>query len=254
MLKGTVGHQSWCQEQFLSQGRWDTKSFPQSLSCCTVGFASLLGPLKHLSPNQSSVCGGGQELTSSLQSRIGLGWNSWVTTGTPGETEQPVKHKRSNQQSPGGHQWVLHKLQLQTQTLPAFPIPHAPVLGQEQRPQSRIRSAAASANSSIQIPNGEHPGLQALPWAAPRGKSIAKPCAEPAPNLAGMVWEQPQPPHQRGPAGTQDSSWHRPGRLHTVCCLGNDTALEQCKPQPWRIRTGEQEVQVELWAQKVTWD
>lgn len=58
MVKVTVGHQSWCQEQFLSQDRWETKSFPQSLSYHSVGYASLSGPLKHLSPNQSSVCGG----------------------------------------------------------------------------------------------------------------------------------------------------------------------------------------------------
>lgn len=75
MLKVTVGHQSWCQEQFLFQDRWETKSFPQSLSYRKAGYASLLGPLKHLSPNQSSVCGDDQELTSlsSLQSKIGLG-------------------------------------------------------------------------------------------------------------------------------------------------------------------------------------
>lgn len=45
------------------------------LSHCSVEYASLLGPLKQLSPNQSSVCGEDQELASllSLLNKIGLG-------------------------------------------------------------------------------------------------------------------------------------------------------------------------------------
>lgn len=57
-----------------------------------------------------------------------------------------------------------------------------------------------------------------------------------------------------GPGGTQDSSRHRQVQLHILCCFGNDADLEPSKPQPWRISTGEQEVWVKLWAQKVTWD
>lgn len=116
----------------------------------------------------------------------------------------------------GRHNRVLYKPQLQMQTSPAFPIACAPVFwaGKADSEPRWTRSAAASAKSSIQIPNEERPDgsrLRALPCAAPRGKSIVKPCAKPAPKHCqesaqsshslpiNVDWGHP------GPAGTRDS-------------------------------------------------
>lgn len=260
MLKVTVGHQSWCQEQFLFQDRWETKSFPQSLSYRKAGYASLLGPLKHLSPNQSSVCGDDQELTSlsSLQSKIGLGWNSWVNTDTPGWNWTACDaHKIKRAKSGGG-------------TRPSALQPTAPnanitcfsncLSGQEKRTQSRGGSAPAAVllplpttASNFLTRNGR--------TAAGSGHCRVLHLVENP--LSSPVLSQPQNAARNqpraaaaspinvdggrpGPGGTQDSSRHQEVQLHIQCCFGNDTDLEPSKPQPWRISIVEQEVRVML--------
>lgn len=157
MVKVPVGHQSWCQEQFLSQGRWETKSFPQRLSCCSVGNTSLLVPLKHLSPNQSSLCGDYQELTSSLWSKIGLGWNSWVNTSTPGRnwsTRDPTSKVQGGTR-PSAVQATAPKANTACFSSRSCSNFWAGTAGSEPR---WIRSAATSANRSVQIPDRERPG------------------------------------------------------------------------------------------------
>lgn len=95
-------------------------------------------------------------------------------------------HARSKEQSPGGDTTECsttysskckHRLLFQS-------LFWAGKADSEPRWIRTSRSAAASANRSVQFPNEERPDgsrLQAPPCAAPRGKSIVKPCAKPAP-------------------------------------------------------------------------
>lgn len=48
---GRAEGQCWCQEQFLSQGRWQNKSFLQG----ALLHAPLWGTLKNLSPNRPAL-------------------------------------------------------------------------------------------------------------------------------------------------------------------------------------------------------
>lgn len=113
-------------------------------------------------------------------------------------------HTRSNEQSPGGDTTKCsttycskckHRLLFQ---LPFW----AGKADSEPRWIRTSRSAAASANHSVQFPNEERPDgsrLRALPCAAPRGKSIVKPCAKPAPERCQESAESScSLPHQRG--------------------------------------------------------
>lgn len=110
---------------------------------------------------------------------------------------------------------MLYKPQLQMQTSPCFSTRLGSKFwaGKADSEPRWTCSAAASAKHSVQIPNEERPDgsrLRAPPCAAPRGKSIVKPCAKPAPQtLPGISPEQPQPPHQRGWGTPLDLQGHK---------------------------------------------
>lgn len=83
---------------------------------------------------------------------------------------------------------MLYKLQLQTHKhLLLLQPPALPSLSLGRKRELRAAvdpQCCCLCQHSIQIPNEERPDgsrLRALPCAAPRGKSIVKPCAKPAP-------------------------------------------------------------------------
>lgn len=106
-------------------------------------------------------------------------------------------------------------------------------------PPHRGEHDPAVPTTSIQFHNEERQDssqLRALPYAAPCGKTIVKPCAKPGDRCQESAESTRSLPinvdHE--PPRTQYSCRHQQVQSHILCRFGNDAGLKRCKPQPQR--------------------